>query len=442
MKIQLSDHFTYKKLIRFVIPSVIMMIFTSLYGVVDGVLVSNFVGKTPFAAINLIWPVIMAAGAIGFMIGAGGSAVISKTLGEGKRETANRYFSMLVYISAVFSAVLAVALFVFMPIIARALGAEGELFYDCVAYGRALAVGIPVFVLQSEFQSFCVTAEKPGMSLKISVASGVVNIVLDLLFIAVFEWGTVGAAAATVIGQLVGAVIPIIYFARKNNSILKLGRAGFDGRILLKTCANGSSEMVANLSASIVNILYNFQLMRIAGENGVAAYGVIMYVNFVFMGVFFGYSMGSAPIVGYHYGAGNHNELKNMFVKSITVMTVSGIVMTAAAEALTPPLVKIFAGYDTGLFEMTCRGFRLYSAAFLIMGVNVWGSSFFTALNNGAVSAVISFLRTLVFQIAAVIALPAFLGIDGVWLAISAAELASLAVTVIFLAKKKKVYNY
>lgn len=442
MKIQLSDHFTYRRLLRFVISPVLMMVCTSLYSVVDGFFVSNYVGKTPFAAVNLIMPVMMSVGTIGFMIGTGGSAIVSKTLGEGKRELANKYFSLLIYVAAVLGILLSVAGFIFMRPISAALGATDELLEHCVVYGRILFIAETAFILQNVFQSFFVTAEKPGLSLKISIAAGLTNIVFDYLFIAVFNWGIAGAAIATALGQVVGGIIPILYFAKKNSSLLQLTKTKFDGRILLKTCANGSSEMVSNLSSSIVNILYNFQLMKIAGENGVAAYGVLMYVNFIFMAVFIGYSIGSAPIIGYHYGAANNDELKNLFRKSLILIGSSGVILTLLAELLAVPLVGIFTSYDAELFALTCRGFRLYSLVFLVMGINVWGSAFFTALNNGAVSAAISFLRTLVFQIAVVIVLPRFLGIDGVWLAIVVAELLALIVTVTFFITKKKRYQY
>lgn len=442
MKIQLSDHFNYRRLLRFVISPVLMMVCTSLYSVVDGFFVSNYVGKTPFAAVNLIMPVMMSVGTIGFMIGTGGSAIVSKTLGEGKRELANKYFSLLIYVAAVLGILLSVAGFIFMRPISEALGATGELLEHCVVYGRILFIAETAFILQNVFQSFFVTAEKPGLSLKISIAAGLTNIVFDYLFIAVFNWGIAGAAIATALGQIVGGIIPIFYFAKKNSSLLQLIKTKFDGRILLKTCANGSSEMVSNLSSSIVNILYNFQLMKIAGENGVAAYGVLMYVNFIFMAVFIGYSIGSAPIISYHYGAANKDELKNLFRKSLILIGSSGVILTLLAELLAAPLVGIFTSYDAELFALTCRGFRLYSLVFLVMGINVWGSAFFTALNNGAVSAVISFLRTLVFQIAVVLVLPCFLGIDGVWLAIVVAELLALIVTVTFFITKKKRYQY
>ena len=443
MEIKLSDHFTYKKLLRFVLPSIVMMVFTSIYCVVDGLFVSNFVGKTPFAAINLIMPFVMIFGGVGFMFGTGGSALVSKTLGEKRPEKAKQYFTMMLLVTLIVGIIISVIGIIFMPQIADLLGAEGsEMKNDCVVYGRIVIGFNTAFMLQNVFQSFFVTAEKPSLSLGISLVSGVTNMVLDFLFIAVFKWGLAGAAIATGIGQMVGGVIPVIYFTRKNDSLLQLVRTRFDGKVLRKALGNGSSEMVTNLSASLVNILYNFQLMKFAGENGVAAYGIIMYVNFIFMAIFFGYSIGSAPIIGYHYGAAHDKELKNLFRKSMVLMGGSGLILTVLAEILTAPLVTIFASYDAELFQMTTHGFRLYSLAFIFMGINVWGSAFFTALGNGAVSAIISFLRTLLFQIAVVLVLPVFFGIDGIWLAIVVAELLALIVTVLFLSKKRKKYHY
>lgn len=442
MRIQLSDHFTYKRLLRFVISPILMMVCTSLYSIVDGFFVSNYVGKTPFAAVNLIMPVCMGLGTVGTMIGTGGSAIVSQALGEGKRQQANSYFSLLVYFAIILSVVLSVIGIVFARPIAGILGAENELLENCVVYSRILFITLTAFILQNIFQSFFITAEKPSLSLKISIIAGVTNVVLDFLFIVVFHWGIAGAAMATGIGQIVGGFIPIIYFARENDSLLKLTKTHIDRKILCKAFVNGSSEMITNLSTSLVNILYNFQLMKLAGENGVAAYGIIMYVNFIFMAIFFGYSIGSAPIIGYHYGAGNHDELKNLFRKSVWLMAGAGIVLTLLAEILTNPLVNIFASYDKELFDLTCHGFRLYSIAFIVMGINVWGSAFFTALGNGAISAAISFLRTLLFQISVVLILPLFLGIDGIWLAIVAAELLALIVTVICFITQKNRYQY
>lgn len=442
MGIKLSDHFTYKRLFRFTISTILMLMCTSLYSIVDGFFVSNFVGKTPFAAVNLIMPVMMGVGAIGFMVGTGGSAIVSRTLGEGDPERANRYFSMLTYISTIFAVILSAIGFIFTPQIAEALGASGELLRDCITYGRILFIATPAFILQNIFQSFFVAAEKPDLSLKVNVIAGLTNVVFDYLFIVVFKWGIAGAAIATAMGQAIGGIYPIFYFARKNNSLLRLTKASFEGRILLQTCFNGSSEMVTTLSSSIVNILYNFQLMAIAGEDGVAAYGIIMYVNFIFMAIFLGYSVGSAPIISYHYGAANHSELKNLFKKSLTLMIAGGLLLTIISELFTTPLVSIFASYDPELFAMTCHGFRLYCLAFLFMGINVWGSAFFTALNNGGVSAAISFLRSLVFQIAVIQILPKLLGIDGIWLAIVVAEFLALIVTIYFFITQKKRYHY
>ena len=442
MKIQLSEHFTYKKMIQFVLPSIVMMIFTSIYGVIDGLFVSNFVGKTAFAAINLIMPLLMGLSALGFMIGTGGSAIVSKALGEGRRDLANQYFSMLVYVSITGGIILAVTgMFLLRPI-ALLLGASGELIELCVLYGRILLVSLTAFLLQNVFQSFFVTAEKPQLGLKVTIAAGLTNIVLDYLFIAVFRWGIAGAAVATAISETVGGLFPILYFARKNESLLQLVKAPLDVRALGKACANGSSELMTNLSMSIVNSLYNLQLISIAGENGVAAYGTIMYVNFIFIAIFLGYSIGSAPIIGYHYGAGSHDELKNLLRMSLSIVGICGILLILFAQIMAAPLAGIFVGYDSELAAVTCHGFRLYAVSFLICGFNIFGSAFFTALGNGIVSAAISFLRTLVFQTAVLLTLPLILGINGIWLAMAVAEALTLIITVWFLVNRRKQYHY
>lgn len=442
MRIQLSDHFTYKKLLRFVLPSIIMMIFTSIYGVVDGLCVSNFVGKTPFAAVNLIMPLLMILGAIGFMIGAGGCAIVSKTLGEGKKENANKYFSMLVYVTILSGIILTVIGQIFIKDIASALGAEGEILENCVLYGRINLITLTAFMLQNVFQNFLVTAEKPKIGLTVTIAAGFTNVILDILFVAVFKWGIAGAAIATALSQIVGGIIPLIYFSRKNSSLLHLTKCNFDAKILLKTCTNGSSELMTNVSMSLVNMLYNFQLMRFAGEDGLAAYGVIMYVIFIFVAIYIGFSIGSAPIIGYHYGAGNHSELKNLFKMSIKIIGITGIILTLLSEILASTLSKIFVGYDLDLYQLTCKGFRIFAVSFLINGFNIFGSAFFTALNNGAVSALLSFLRTLLFQVAAVLILPIIFGINGVWFAIIAAEMLAVIITFTFFIKLKNRYHY
>lgn len=442
MKIQLSEHFTYKKLLRFVLPSIVMMIFTSIYGVVDGLFVSNYVGKTAFAAVNLIMPFLMAISALGFMIGTGGSAIVAKTLGEGKKEQANEYFSMLVYLTLIGGIVLSALGILFSPLIARGLGADGALLTNCVLYARITLLSMPAFMLQNVFQSFFVTAEKPKLGLGVIVIAGVTNMVLDFLLVGVFQIGLVGAAFATVTSECIGGLFPILYFARRNSSLLKLGRTHFNGEIFLCACGNGSSELMTNLSSSIVNSLYNIQLMNLAGENGVAAFGTIMYVNFIFIAIFLGYSIGSAPLVSYHYGAGNHDELKNLFQKSLRLIGIWGLMLFILAQLIARPLAAIFVGYDADLFSMTQNGFRIYCIAYLINGFNIYGSSFFTALNNGLISAAISFLRTLVFQLAAVLLLPLLLGINGIWSAVAVAELLTLGLTVTFFVRNRKKYHY
>lgn len=442
MRIQLSEHFTYGKLLRFTFPSIIMMIFTSIYSVVDGIFVSNFAGKTPFAAINLIMPLLIVTGAPGFMVGTGGSAIVAKTMGQGKPELAKRYFSFLVCAAAVGGAAVGWLGAVFARPIASALGAKGEILEYCVVYARIILAANPFFILQNVFQSFFVTAEKPKLGLYITVGAGLTNIVLDALLVGVLHWGVAGAAIATILSQAVGGLTPIVYFLRKNDSLLRLIRPRFDGGVLWRTCTNGSSELMTNISISLVNMLYNVQLIRFAGEDGVAAYGVIMYVNFIFIGVFVGYSIGSAPIVGYHFGAQNHDELKSLFSKSLVLLGGASLVLTVLAELLAGLLAGIFVSYDLALLEMTRRGFRIYSVAFLMMGFNIFASAFFTALNDGLVSAFLSFLRTLVFQIAAVLILPIFLELDGVWWSIAAAEGVALVVSGICFWKFSGKYHY
>ena len=442
MNIQLSEHFSYRKLLRFTLPSIVMMVFTSIYGVVDGFFVSNYAGKTQFAAVNLIMPFLMILGTIGFMFGTGGSALVSKTMGEGRKEKAQQVFSQLIYASIILGVLFSAAGIVFLRPVSAALGAEGQMLDDCVLYGRIILAALTAFILQNEFQSFFVAAERPQLGLLVTVIAGVANMALDALFVGVFRWGIAGAALATAASQVLGGVIPLIYFLRPNRSALRLVKSGFEGRALLRACVNGSSEMMSNLSMSLVSMLYNMQLMKFAGENGVAAYGVLMYVNFVFLAIFIGVSIGSAPIVSYHYGAENHGELKSLRRKSTVVILAFSAVMFVLAQVLAAPLSEIFVGYDAELSALTCRAFHFYAFAFLLAGVNIYGSAFFTALNNGLISALISFLRTLVFQVAAVLIFPIFWEIDGVWLSAVAAELLSALVTIAFLAAKKKRYHY
>ena len=442
MNIQLSDHFTYKKLLRYTLPSIVMLAFTSVYGVVDGFFVSNFVGKTSFTAVNFIYPVLMMLGSAGFMFGTGGGALIAKTMGEGDAEKANRVFSLVVYTSAACGVVLgALGLTLIRPI-AAALGAQGRLLEDSVTYARIILPAIPAFILQFEFQCLFATAGKPALGLAATVAAGCSNMALDALFVAGFRWGLEGAAAATALSQCVGGIVPLVYFARPNSSLLRLGRTGFDGRALARCCANGSSELMSNISGSLVSMLFNAQLLRYAGEDGVAAYGVLMYVSLVFQAVFIGYSVGAAPVIGYHYGAQNHGELRGLRRKSMAVVAVFAAAMFAAAQLLARPLSLLFVGYDQELLDLTVSAFFIFSFSFLFSGFAIFGSSFFTALNNGLVSAAISFLRTLVFQTAAVLIFPLIWGVDGIWLSIAAAEASAVAVTAAFLLALRKKYQY
>ncbi|MBR2045361.1 MAG: MATE family efflux transporter [Agathobacter sp.] len=442
MKIKLSDHFTYGRLLRFVLPSIAMMIFTSIYGVVDGFFVSNYVGKTEFAAVNLIMPFPMLLGAFGFMIGTGGSALVAMTMGQGKQKEANEIFSMLIKVLILVGVAISILGIIFIREIALFLGATVELIEHCVIYGRLLLVGLTAFMLQNVFQTFLVTAEKPNLGLKITIASGLTNVVLDFLFIGLFQWGLVGAASATITSQLVGGILPLVYFIRENDSALQIVSCKIDWKMIGKACFNGSSEMMTNVSLSLVNMLYNFQLMKYAGENGVAAYGVIMYVNFIFVGVFIGYAFGSAPIIGYNYGAGNKDEMKNVYKKSMIFNIVAGIVMCVLAILLAGSLAGIFVGYDAELFEMTKRGFMIYSLSFVVMGLNIYASSFFTALGNGFISAVLSFLRTLLFQVICVLVLPLIWKLDGIWFSIVVAEAMALVLSFLLLGKYKNKYGY
>ncbi|MEE1307091.1 MAG: MATE family efflux transporter [Anaerovibrio sp.] len=442
MSLKMSGHFTYKRLLRFVISPILMIICTAVYGVVDGFFISNYVGKVPFAAVNLVMPVDLVPVAIGFMIGEGGNALISKKLGENKRGIANQYFSLLIYTTAVIGVVLSLAGYAFTPVIADILGANDQLKPYCVEYGRILFAAQFFYVLQNIFQSFFIAAGKPDLSLKVSLLAGGINVVLDVLFIVVLQWGVAGAAWATALGQVAGGMAPLAYFARKNSSLLQITRTRLNLPVLFKTFTNGSSDMVSVLSASVITALYNYQLLSIAGEDGVAAYGAIMYITFIFMSIYLGYASGSAPLISFQYGAKNHEELHNLVRKSIVLMLGMGMVITMTAELAAEPLLGAFVGYDKELFSLTLHGYRMYVLAFLLMGLNIWGAALFTALNNGLVSAAISFLRTFGFEMAAVLLLPLWLGIDGIWISIFVAELCTCFFTVYFVMRKREVYHY
>lgn len=441
--IRLSDHFNLSRLMRFCLPSIIMMVFTSIYGVVDGYFVSNFVGKTAFAAVNLIMPFLMILGGVGFMVGTGGSALVAKCLGEKDDEKARRVFSMMIYLTLILGVTLSVLGIIFAEPMARFLGADESMLGNCVTYARTCLIFNTMFMLQNVFQSFLVTAEKPKLGLAVIVAAGCTNMVLDALFIAVFRWEVIGAALATGLSQTVGGLLPLLFFLRKDNgSKLRVVKTRMEIRPIVQACTNGASELMTNISSSIVSMLYNHQLIKLAGENGVSAYGVLMYVSFIFAAIFIGYSIGTAPIVGYNFGAQNHPEMKNILKKSVRLTLGTGVVMLGLAQLLAAPLAHVFVGYDQELFNMTVHAFRLFSFMFLFSGFNIFTSSFFTALNNGAISAAVSFLRTLVFQMAAVLILPVFFKLDGVWISVAFAEICAFVISIIFLVAKRKKYQY
>lgn len=442
MKIELNEHFTYKKLIRFTLPSILMMIFTSIYGVVDGFFVSNYVGAEAFASVNLIMPVIIILSAVGFMIGTGGNALVAMTLGQHDEKRANEIFSMLIYILIFLGICLSIAMAVFMPRMARILGATDIMIDDCVIYGRISMVSLTFFMLQTSFQSFMVTAARPHFGLYITIAAGVTNMVLDLVFVGILGFGVAGAAWATVASEIVGGSVPLIYFIVPNKSKLNLVKAGFKFRPLVKVLSNGASEFMTIISSSFVNMLYNLQLMKIAGEKGVASFGVIMYINFIFTGVLFGYAFGSSSIVSYHYGSENYKELRSLFSKSIKIIGIASLISFASAQIFAIPLIKIFFSYSDELIHMTTHGFRIYSIAYLMIGFNGYASSLFTALNNGRVSATIAFGRTLVFQVASILILPRIFGLDGIFSSIIVAEFLAIMVSMFFINKYKSEYHY
>ena len=442
MQIQLSEHFTYSKLLRFTAPSMAMMVFISVYSIVDGFFVSNFVGSTALAAVNIIFPFLMICGAFGFMIGSGGSALVAKTLGENKKFKANQIFSLLIYTTVVSGVVISVSGLICLKPLVSAFNVEGELLADSLLYGHILLPAVTAFMLQYIFQAFFIAAERPNFGFWVTVIAGCINIALDALFVIVFKWGLAGAAWATFISICSSAIIPLVYFVYPNKSPLRLGKTKLYTSAIVKSCTNGFSEFMSNISMSIVAILYNYQMLKFAGESGVAAYGVIAYINFIFLSVFLGYSAGSSPIVSYHFGSSNKQELHNLFRKSLILTGIFAVILTISAEVFTVPLAKIFVSYDENLLEMAVRGFHIYAISFLLAGFNIYASAFFTALNNGLVSAVISFCRTLVFECLCVLILPVFFGLTGIWSAIIVAEILALAVSAAFLIKLKKKYGY
>ncbi len=442
--IQLSDHFTYKKLLKFTMPSIAMMIFTSIYGIVDGFFVSNFAGDIPFKAVNLIMPFLMILGTVGFMFGTGGTAIVAKTFGEGENKKANEYFSLFVYVTLALGILFAVIGFIFMPQVSSLLGAEGKILENCILYGRIIVMALPFLISQFLFQGFFVAAERPKMGLYVTLAAGFTNMILDAILVLLLplEYKLIGAAIATALSQTVGGIIPLIYFFSKNSSLLRIGKTKLYFKAILRACINGSSEFMSNVSMNIVGMLYNLQLLKYLGDDGIAAYGVMMYVGMIFAGTFFGYSIGSAPVISYHDGAKNYKELKNVLKKSLIIIGITGLVMIFVGIVLARPLAYIFVSYSDTLMDMTTNGFRIYAICFPFMGFAIYGSSFFTALNDGLTSALISFLRTLIFQIGAVLLLPLIWKENGIWASVVVAEIMAVVFTFLFMTLKHKKYHY
>ena len=441
-QISISDNFTFGKLLRFALPSIIMVIFTSLYGIVDGLFVSNFAGNGAFTAVNLFLPIFYIAGSIGLLLGSGGCALVAKLFGEGEDVTARRVFTGLIIIVTGIGGAITAMTVGFMPSISVLLGARGQTAKLCSRYGTIMICGLIPFMLQSFFQYFFAVADRPKLGLIITVGAGVTNAIFDFVFMYALKWGVTGAAVATVIGECVGGVVPLVWFISKTGKKLYIAKPSFAPRTIGKVCTNGSSEFLTNISVSLVSMIYNFQLLKYVGEAGVEAYGVIMYVSFIFIGCFIGYSVGTSPIFGYHNGAGNKDELKNVFKKIMLFYAVAAVVMTAIAEALATPLAMIFVSYDKALLALTVRALRIFSFSFLLSGFNIYASAFFTALNNGGVSAAISTARTLLFQVIAVYVMPLIFGLNGIWSATIVAELLCIILSVTFVILNRKKYEY
>ncbi|MDY5730547.1 MAG: MATE family efflux transporter [Eubacteriales bacterium] len=442
MQITLDSHFTYSKLVRFTLPSIYMMIFTSLYTIVDGFFVSNYVGGMALAAITLIFPPLMIIGAVGFMFGTGSTAIIGKLLGEERPEDAKAFFTAMLI--TVFGVGIAISVLgqILLPWLATLLGATGEIYSYSIIYGRYLLLAMPMFMMQNLFQAFFVVAEKPKYGFYTTLAAGVTNIVLDYVFIAVWHWGLEGAALATALGQTVGGIIPLFYFARKNTSRLQMVKPKLSWQMLINTCTNGISELLSSITGSVISVLYNYQLLHYIGANGIASYGVLMYVGFVFAAISIGYAIGSAPIISFHYGAQNHKELHNVYSKSIRLNIYAGIAMTVLSFVLAKSIAQIFVGYDEELLNITIKAMRIYALSCLLSGFNIFVSSFFTALSNGLISAVISTLRSLVFSIGSVLVLPLLFGFEGIWYSFILTDVLTFTVSVLYLLSQRKRYHY
>jgi len=444
MKIELQGHYGYGRLVRTMLPSIATMIVSSIYSIADGLFVSNYAGSTAFAAMNIIWPGIQILAVFGLMVGAGGSALVSKTLGEGDQDKACRIFSMLTRITMLAGIAMAFLFFILMKPLTWVLGAEGGMIQMATTYGRIIVITLPLYMIQMMFQPFFMVAEKPELGTQISIICGVVNIVLDALFIIVFRLGLIGAALGTAISIATGGLFSLIWFLSKRNKTHLQFRKNVktEWKHVGKSCSNGLSEYVGNVALSVVSICYNLQLMKYIGESGVAAYGILMYLGFVFAAVFIGYNLSVTQIIAFNYGERNHTELRSLLHKSIILISVGGVIMTTVAETAAAPLARFFVGYDESICILTIRAIRIYMLSFLICGLNMFASAWFTALNNGIISAISAFVRTFIFELGCVFILPTFFGVDGIWNAVNVAEVCALLFSAFLITAFSKKYGY
>lgn len=443
----MSDNLIYNKeinmknMLTFTIPTMVRMVFVSMYSIVDGIVVSNFVGSLGLSAINIVYPVLNVCMALAFMLAAGSNAIMGKKMGEGKVYEANSFMSLTVIVNVAAIIVFTAIFLMWDEKIYMMLGSDEELLPYCMEYGRIIVLGGPVWVMQVLFQSYLVTADKPHMGLWLSVAAGVTNIVLDVIFVGAFRMGMAGAAMASVAGMMIGGLVPLTVFFNKK-SLIHFEKPVWEGREFLKALGNGSSEMVSNLASAVTTTLFNLQMMALIGEKGVAAISAILYLQFIFLAVFFGFVSGISPVVSYNYGAGNKTNIHRTFKISMKIVIIFSLSMFALAEVFTGGLVLVFASKDAVLSELMISGFRIIAVSILFSGLNIFASGFFTALNNGRVSALISILRTFVLEAGALILLPEFMGIDGVWWSLPAAEILSAVIAVVMIVKYRKTYGY
>ena len=439
-EIKLSDHFSCAKLLLFAIPTIGMIMISITYDVVDGYFVSNYIGKTAFSAVNIIYPFQLLLSMVGYMFGSGGSALIAAELGDGNQQNARLYFTAIIKAAAAIGVVLAVAGVLLLRPVAVMIGATPEILEYGLPYGRTLFLFLPIMILGYTFQSILITAEKPKLGLYISLGNLFSNALLDWLFVAVFKWGMVGAAVATGIGACLNGLVPLIYFARPNSSPLHFCKGRVQVKPLLKACGNGSSEMVNDMSTSLIFVLYNYQLLRMLGEDGVAAYGVTVFVEGIFAAVFYGLAMQATSIVGYHFGAKNYPELKSLLKNGIILNFISGILMFVLAQVSAPLISRIYVGYDETVYRLSVHAMRMYAFAFLLQGFNEYASAYFTGLNNGLVSGILAFTRTFLIQTVMILVLPLLLGTDGLWLAQAATEVFAAVIAIVFFITRKHEY--